>query len=366
MLLGGGVYTWYTGGLPNPPTRETIQESKPSSSDLESVFEDSESLVESANVGSNDTNNNSSSSEKEPESVSENEDNTTPSLEQKELTVPSNVRTLIEPGLVMQKGATLYVEEDANRPDMKYTCEVSQSLYEQLSSNFQIGVILAPQEFFDEVNTNSHTVIDWITAFNNSGKEYLTENEVVPSSESSTGYMVQLVMTDIEYVNINRKFTAIGYVKITNGSTVTYKYSAYEPGLNYRSNARSVAYLVSSALNAYDREEVDFSEEQVTKLKKYVMESRDYAHGLTTPTYDDTFYSVKLVWFGIYGLKVGESTQITCRVEEDVEVEILFESTDENVFTIDTTGKLTAIGEGTATLKVYVAGLYAELDVEIT
>ena len=43
---------------------------------------------------------------------------------------------------------------------------------------------------------------------------------------------------------------------------------------------------------------------------------------------------------------------------------IQFSSTDEGVFTIDSSGKLTRTGEGEATLNVYVAGLYAEINVE--
>ena len=139
----------------------------------------------------------------------------------------------------MQKGAALYLGDDTDRPEMRFTCEISSSLYSQNSANFKIGVLVAPQSYFDEVNTNSYTVIDWITAFNTEGKQYLTTYDVYESSRSSTGYLTQFIMTDIDYENINRKFVAVGFVKITNGGTVTYKYSSFPVGLTYRTNARS-------------------------------------------------------------------------------------------------------------------------------
>ena len=381
LAIGGGIYYWYTGEVPEIPKfpdKESTQNSESKPLGPSDIFDDYEK-PNNGNSGSNNEssggnnessggNNESSggSSESSGESTGDSEDTDTPSAPVlKELTVPANASSLTQSGMVMQRGAALHIVGDSDRPEMRFTCEITGTLYEQNSANFKIGVLLAPQSYFDEVNVNSYTVIDWIKEFDAEGKQYLTTYDTYESSRSSTGYVTQFVMTNINYENINRKFAAVGFVKITNGSTVTYKYGTFEAGLNYRTNARSVAYVAGAALNAYAMGLEDFDEDQLTKLNRYVMESRDYAHGLTTPTYDDVIPEVHLEWAGIYsGLQVGDSTQIVCYIEDDVDLLIQFSSTDEGVFTIDSSGKLTRTGEGEATLNVYVAGLYAEINVE--
>ena len=342
----GGLYLMNAG---NKPSQESVEESESNTSGSEDIFDDYEKPSTGPDESTDEGNDEESGS------------TTTPEL--KELTIPTNSSEMTESGLMMLKGAALKLT-DVERPELVFTCEVSKSLYEKQSNNLEIGILLAPLSYFEEVNTSSYTVIDWVTTFKKNNVQYLTQSSVYATQESSTGYMAKFSLTEIAYENINRKFAAIAYVKITNGSVVSYKYGEYETG-NYREMSRSVAYVASAALSAQDQGKENISDAGVAKLKKYIMESRDYAHGLATPTYDEQYYDVHLSWFGIYGLNVGDSTKIDCYIKEDVEVPIQFISTDEKVFTIDSTGKLTATGEGTATLEVYVAGLYAEIDVEI-
>ncbi len=368
LAIGGGIYYWYTGEVPEipkfPDKESTQEESESKPLGPSDIFDD----FEKPNSGNNSGNNESSGGNNESSggNTGDNDNTDTPSEPVlKELTVPANASSLTQSGMVMQKGAALHIVGDSERPELRFTCELTSTLYNQNSDNFKIGILLAPQSYFDEVNANSYTVIDWIKEFDANGKQYLTTYDSYESSRSSTGYLTQFVMTNISYENINRKFAAVGFVKITNGSTVTYKYGTYEAGLNYRTNARSVAYVAGAALNAYAMGLENFNEDQVTKLNRYIMEARDYANGFSTPTYDDVIPKVHLEWAGIYsGLQVGDSTQIVCYIEDDVEMLIQFSSTDESVFTIDSSGKFTRMGDGKATLNVYVAGLYAEINVE--
>ena len=352
MLLAGGIYVINAG---KKPTQESIEEVESDMHGSEDIFDD----YEKPNSGDKE-----SMDDVEEESGEENESSNAQTPEIRELTVPSNVSSITESGLTMLKGAAIYLEE-TDRPELKFTCEVSKEVYDKQSANYEIGIMLAPLAYFDAVNTNSYTVIDWISEFKVNNLQYLTQSAIYATEASSTGYMAKFRLTDIAYENINRKFCALPYVKITDGSTVTYKYGAFEENATYRTSARSVAYVAGAALSAYDQGKEIFSEESVARLKRYIMESRDYAHGLTEPTYDEEYYDVKLIWSEIYALEVGGTAQVTCYVEEDVDVLIQFKSTDTSVFTVDQNGLITAVGKGKAVLEVYIAGLYAEIDVEI-
>ena len=372
LAIGGGIYYWYTGEVPEIPKFPDINSSQSSESEPrgpEDIFDDYEKPNTGNNGGSGGNNESSGGNESSGDNESSSNGGNTDTPEEptlKELTVPSNASSLIQSGMTMQKGAALYLGDDTDRPEMRFTCEISSSLYSQNSANFKIGVLVAPQSYFDEVNSNSYTVIDWITAFNTEGKQYLTTYDVYESSRSSTGYVTQFVMTNINYENINRKFAAVGFVKITNGSTVTYKYGTFEAGLNYRTNARSVAYVASAALNAYAMGLEDFDEDQVTKLNRYIMESRDYARGLSAPTYDDYKPEVFLAWANVYKLwNIGDTEQLECYVEDDVELLIQYATSDESILKIDSQGMMTRTGSGEVTIYVYVYGLYAEIDVDL-
>ena len=353
VVICGGVYVWYTGEIPKLPNLESSQETESTPHGPSDIFDDHESSSDS-NSGNNESSNDGE--------LGNGGGNTTPEL--KELTVPTNASYITENGLTMLKGAALFLGE-SERPELRYTCEVSKSLYESQSENYEIGILLAPLAYFDAVNANSYTVIDWFAVFNDKNVQYLTQSSVYETAASSTGYMAKFVLTEIDYENINRKFTAVPYVKITSGFSVTYKYGVYEEGVNYRNTARSVAYVAGAALSAYSQGLEDLTPQSEAKLKRYIMESRDYAHGLAVPTYDEVYYKVKLIWNEIYGLQVGKTAQVTCYVEEDVDVLIQFKSTDTSIFTVDQSGLITAVGEGKAKLQIYIAGLYAEIDVEI-
>ena len=372
LAIGGGIYYWYTGEVPEIPKFPDINSSQSSESEPrgpEDIFDDYEKPNTGNNGDSGGNNESSGGNESSGDNESSGNGGNTDTPEEptlKELSVPSNASSLIQSGMTMQKGAALYLGDDTVRPEMRFTCEISSSLYSQNSANFKIGVLVAPQSYFDEVNTNSYTVIDWITAFNTEGKQYLTTYDVYESSRSSTGYLTQFVMTDIDYENINRKFVAVGFVKITNGGTVTYKYSSFPVGLTYRTNARSAAYVAGAALNAHALGLEEFDENDLAKLNKYMMESRDYASGLSVPTYNGDMPKVFLAWANVYKLwNVGDTEQLECYVEDDVELLIQYATSDESILKIDSQGMMTRTGSGEVTIYVYVYGLYAEIDVDL-
>jgi len=136
-----------------------------------------------------------------------------------------------------------------------------------------------------------------------------------------------------------------------------YKYAAFPSGLDYRSNARSCAYVATAALNAHATGLESFSEENVTVLKNYINESVDQANGLTEATNDGSMYALNITSGTTKTLTVGQSYTIKSEIVPNVEVPIMYKSSNVAVAVVDTsTGKVTAVAKGTATIYLYLAG----------
>ena len=273
------------------------------------------------------------------------------------LTDPANKSSYIAMGLEMIKGASIRVIAD-ERPAIRFMCKISSALKEQLDgdSSKQVAMLLAPMDYFDAVNTQNYTYIDWVSAFEKSGKTYVF-GTYEGMGEYGEDYMVRFTLTDVLYQNTNRKFVALGCIVTTIGSTVTYKYAAFPSGLDYRSNARSCAYVATAALNAHATGLESFSEENVTVLKNYINESVDQANGLTEATNDGSRYALNITSGTTKTLTVGQSYTIKSEIVPNVEVPILYKSSNVAVAVVDTsTGKVTAVAKGTATIYLYLAG----------
>ena len=327
---------------------------------------DSTTVGDEFDDGSGNTTNNGNSSsgttdkDEEPSgggdsSDSGNTEEPTPTVQP--LTDPANKSSYIATGLEMIKGASIRVIAD-ERPAIRFMCKISSALKEQIDgdSSKQVAMLLAPMDYFDAVNTQNYTYIDWVSAFEKSGKTYVF-GTYEGMGEYGEDYMVRFTLTDVLYQNTNRKFVALGCIVTTIGSTVTYKYAAFPSGLDYRSNARSCAYVATAALNAHATGLESFSEENVTVLKNYINESVDQANGLTEATNDGSMYALKITSGTSKTLTVGQSYTIKSEIVPNVEVPILYKSSNVAVAVVDTsTGKVTAVAKGTATIYLYLAG----------
>jgi len=263
----------------------------------------------------------------------------------------------------MQKGAAVKISENAYRPEIRYTADVGSTIMNSLGSNYKIGIMIAPLQYFERVNVDSYTVIDWITAFEDAGLSYIS-SEVTETIETETGYVTRFVMSDIKYENVNRFFAAIPFVKITSGSSVTYKYGTFPTGTTYRSNARSVAYVASAALNAQALGQASHTESQLQKLNEYIDESVDLANGLIAPVYDGSLYGFTMICEAT-PLSIGETRDISVRIKEEVDIAIAFVSSDTSVVTVDSNGVMTAVGKGSATVNVYIVGKSLPLEITV-
>ena len=277
-----------------------------------------------------------------------------------ELTPPENEVELMAEGMEMMAGASVYMGDDESLdPAIRFTCLVENTLVEQVEAdeNKSFAILLAPLDYFDEVNPDSTTYIDWVNAFADAGKTVLlTVYDGYGTYNDYTSYM-RFTLSNVLYSNINRKFVAMGVLIDNSGETPVYQYSAMPEGETYRTNARSVAYVAGAALNAHAIGETTIPEAQHAKLLTYIDMAVDKANGLSEHTNNGDMPEVTItngtsITMGLNGSHTIEGTL------EPVGVDIpaRFVSSNEGVVTVNENGVLYARGYGSATVKMYVAG----------
>ena len=272
---------------------------------------------------------------------------------------PTNVRSYIADGLEMVSGAAIYLGEAEYEPAIRFTCSVSGAVKSAVDSDSKksLAFLVAPVEYFDSVNPNNYTYLDWVTEFNKAGKTVIYSLlEEGNFYENGSDYIVRFRLQNVMYKNINRKFVCLLVLETNNGGSMSYKYSAYPAGIDYRSNARSVAGVAAASLNAYTLGMENFNEVELKKLRNYINQSVDCANGKETATDDGSMYAFTTNITAPQNLSVGQSLTIVTTISPNVDIPVWYRSSDEAVIEVDDSGKVIARAKGTAVVGVYVAG----------
>ncbi len=285
------------------------------------------------------------------------EDEGLPTL--KGLKIPKNEADYIADGLDMVNGAQLSLTEGDRA--LRFTCNISTELYEavQADENKELAMLVIPTKFYDKVNPNGYTYIDWIKAFDAAGEtsySYLAYDESLIGT-TDTGYYMRYKLYNIPYAGINQNITCLGVLKITNADgSVDYKYAALPSGETYQSNARSMAYVAAATLNANTLSMESLTDAQLAMLKGFINDSVDKANGLAEATDDGSTYLFEVSPTGPKTVSVGQTFKVETTLTPDVNVPIWYRSTDTSVVTVDDQGNVKALKAGTAVIGVYVAG----------
>ena len=311
------------------------------------------------NGGNTDNGENEQPSETPDETVDENA-----------LTVPANEALLVENRMVMQKGAQAYLGSDESSGNaLRFSLLVDNSLIEEIENNenLSLTMMVAPVKYFDQVNTENYTYIDWFTIFTE--KEAPVELVEITnySDKGDTQTTVNFKLTNIPYGGINMEIVAMGVLVDNSGETPVYTYSKMPTGETYRSNARSLAYVAGATLNAVALGEVTYDEAVIAKLNSFVNMSVDRLNGLTEPT----DYSSKPVITIANGNTVSVKTMEAHKIELTIssvglDMPIRFISTDTNIATVSENGVITGVNIGTTSIKVCIAGVISTVSVTVT
>ena len=277
----------------------------------------------------------------------------------KELLPAPNEASLIGEGMEMISGAQIYLGEEEYEPAIRFTFNVSSALKAEVSANEnkQLAFLVAPQSYFDDVNPNNYTYIDWVMALNGAGKEvFWSPLDEASFIESGDNYIVRFRLQNVLYKNINREFVCMLVLATTSGNTTTYQYNSYQSGVTYRSNARSISYVAAASLNAYTLGMEDFDENDIARIKGYINQSVDLANGLEEPTDDGSMYAFTVSPTGSKTVSVGQTFKVDVEITQDVNVPVWYRSSDESVVTVDANGNVVAKKAGAAVIAVYIAG----------
>lgn len=286
---------------------------------------------------------------------SDNEDNTPP-----ELTPPEDEVSYIAEGMTMMGGAQVYMGDDEElEPAIRFTCLIDNELKAAVEAdeNKSFAILTAPLDYFEAVNTDANTYVDWVNAFADAGKTViLTTYDGYGEYNDYTSF-IRFTLANVLYNNMNRKFVAMGVLVDNSTGTPTYKYSAMPEGQTYRTNARSVAYVAGAALNAYAMGLENFTEDRAAKLRTYIDMAVDQANGLSAHTNNGDMPEVTItngtsVTMGLNGTHTIEGT-----VEPvGIDIPVKFVSSNESVATVNEFGIVSAHGYGSATITLYIAG----------
>ena len=140
-------------------------------------------------------------------------------------------------------------------------------------ANVTLGMLITPTDYLKD-NSLAFTkeTLDAYTAI--TGAKYL-EVDAATVLEEGNNYKVNCAIVDILEANYDRAFSAILYVKVTDGDTVTYTYSAY----NETENSRTVADVAAAAYaDVADQQSDEYPNEVVidgtTKYSPYTEAQR--------------------------------------------------------------------------------------------
>lgn len=277
-----------------------------------------------------------------------------------ELTPPEDEVSYIAEGMEMLAGASVYMGDDETLdPAIRFTCLIDNELKAEVEAdeNKSFAILVAPLDYFDAVNTDANTYIDWVNAFSEAGKTViLSVYDGYGTYNDYTSY-IRFTLSNVLYNNMNRRFVAMGVLVDNSGDTPTYKYSAMPEGQTYRTNARSVAYVAGAALNANALGEATIPETQVTKLQSYINMAVDKCNGLAEATDDGSMPEVTLTTSNSVVMGSGGTHQIGLELAPSaLNVPARLVSSNESVATVSETGLISARGYGSATISIYICG----------
>ena len=306
------------------------------------------------------------------------DDNSTPGVsggtimggsdEQTALTIPANAEELYQDGLTMQKGAALYFGT-SERPALRFACNVSHELRAEVEADDSLtfAMLCIPTAYFNHVNTENYTCIDWVNAFDAAGIDsyYLSEFNIEQVVLENNQYVYRYRLEDIPAKAVNMEVTCMGVlIKTNEDGSKTYTYSHMPEGETYKSNSRTIAYVACAALSATALGYDTYTEDALEVIRGYLNEAVDLSNGLETPTDDNSQFEYT-VNKTVVELSVGETFQLETNVESKVRVPVFYAAQDSAIAAVDGNGLITAQSAGETVILIYVAEVLTEVTVTV-
>ena len=267
--------------------------------------------------------------------------------------------SMVQSGLVMYETPELRLAEEKG---IRFKASVSPELKQEVESDEDktLGMLIAPLNYFLRVDVDSQPEkVDWFAEFEKEGMAVISMDDcgIVTKSQADgtiVEHYIQGSITNVMYQNTNLDFLAFAYVKTIDGEEVSYKYASYPNGINYRTQARSLAYLAADALNDNVSNLKHYSAEDLAYMKSVINNSVDLAKQLAEPTADNSVYTVTLSTTE-KTLEVGADFTLKASIAEGVKLPIWWKTNDASVAIVKD-GVVTATGVGETMITAFVAG----------
>ncbi len=273
-------------------------------------------------------------------------------------TVEPEATTNLQEGLVMSEKASFRFKDSLG---LTFTMEISPEMYEEVSKdeNKTFGIVIGPIKYFRQVDTGEgFDKIDWIKEFEEKelNVSCLEGDVLAVTAEDGTlsHYILNGSIVNVPYQGVNTRIVGFGYLKTVDGENVSYKYAALPEGVSYEDYACAYMYAAADLLNEIEVLDLYMAQSDIDILKSVINQAVDLAHGLEAPTDDGSTFSVTLSEVA-KDLKIGEEFILDVEIAEPVRMSIWWQSTDTSVAVVKD-GVIKAVGEGSATINVFVAG----------
>ena len=259
------------------------------------------------------------------------------------------------------------VRKTAGSLGIRFTATFDETLYNAVKddANKEFGMLITNNEWVENYCTSGDYIADLLNENNyilitESEADEEAGNQLAPyvyKTDAETGantYAINGVVANVQYNHSDWAWFGIGVVITTDGSTKTYEYADFVKG----DNVRTVAEVASAAL-----EHESLSDTQRSNLMEYVYSTAYDVQGVTKADYEAKTVEEKAAELATFSLTV-DSTEYYATVGEDgVEtsttaskgefsfpVRAKWETSDEDVATVNKQGILEATGRGYAVL----------------
>ena len=158
-----------------------------------------------------------------------------------EATVSEVVVKGTSPKLMLEDGASVRMSTPTG---IRFTGYANKNYVDALkteTNEVTLGMLITPTEYLSNVDKFTKEALDNCNDI--TGRKYL-EIDATTVLTDKDDYKINCAMVNVLKYNYDREFSAILYVKVTEGDTTEYIYSAY----NKANNSRSIAYVASVAL----------------------------------------------------------------------------------------------------------------------
>ena len=302
------------------------------------------------------------------------EEESAPEEELPELDVPVNQEDLVVRGMTMRKGAQVFMgeEEDGSTPiRIRFICWVDTSLIDEVESdpNKRIGMMIAPLDAMEAVNTQNLKYIDWINEFDKAGRSVVVQpvSEFVESD--TTTKKMYMVLDDVSYENINRKYVAMGVLIDSSTGENIYRYSQFAADSSYRDYARSVAYVAAGSLNGHAMGDYPLADDELLLMEKYMDMAIDNLNGLEEPIFDGSKPQATITQGTSFEIGLDNSwlTKIQVEIEpKGLDIPVHYKSLNMDIVCVTEQGELLARNFGSGKVVAYVAGEPIEISVTVS